>query len=184
MFGFCDLGCEETEIIVWKAFENARNDAEAMRTWRRGLQRERGFRLRQALEHGAKVLEVGVAFRECGRSSGNEVLGSAAQFFGGLTEQLEIMTRGAFRAAAADEFDAPILADFAAAPHQEHTDLAGAPDVRAAAGLQIGGFDFDRAQDALAGDLFSHPQSGKFVRRSLAHDHRASLEHELIPRAA
>ncbi len=66
------------------------------------------------------------------------------------------MARGAFGAAAADKFDAPILADFGAAAHQDHADLSGALDVGAAAGLQIGGLYFDGAEDTASIDFFSN----------------------------
>ncbi len=90
------------------------------------------------------------------------------------------MTRDAFRAASADKFNAPVLADFRAATYQDHADLPGALDVRSAAGLQIGGFDFDSAQDALAVDFLSHAEFRKFIRGAVADVHRAIFEDNRI----
>src|SRR5712692_2312389 len=90
------------------------------------------------------------------------------------------MAGGAFRAAAAYKFDAPILADFGAAAHQYDADLAGTLDVGAAAGLQIGGFDFDGAKDAAALDFFSNAELRQLVRGSIADVNRAILEEYLI----
>ncbi len=92
------------------------------------------------------------------------------------------MSRHAFRASAANKFDAPILSNFSAAPHQHDANLAGALDVRSPARLQIGSLDFNGAQYAFALNFFSHPQSRKFVRRSVAHIDRTILENNLIGR--
>src|SRR5260370_36920322 len=90
------------------------------------------------------------------------------------------MGRGASCPTAADKFNAPVLADFRAATYQDHADLPGALDVRPAAGLQIGGFAFDSAQDALAVDFLSHPAFRKFIRRAVADLHRAIFEDNRI----
>ncbi len=179
-FGFREFGGKEAQVIGRNTFEDTGDDTEAVGAGRHSLQRKCGFRFRKPLLHGANILEVLVAFRDRPRSSRDEVLGSTAQFFGGLAQQLEILARGAFRAASAGKFDAPVLSDSRAAPHEYQPNLARTFHVRPAAGLQIGGLYFDGAQDALAIDFFSHPEFRKFIRRAVADVHRTIFEDNLI----
>src|SRR2546427_7027694 len=90
------------------------------------------------------------------------------------------MTRDALCASTANKFDAPILADFNTAAHQHGADLAGALNVRPAARLQIGGFDFNGAQYAFAVEFFSHAELRQLVRGSVAHADGTILEDNLI----
>src|SRR5260370_18545184 len=90
------------------------------------------------------------------------------------------MARGAFRAAPADEFDAPILAYFVAAAHQEPADLACALDACAAAGLQIGRLELDGAEDAAAVHFFANAELRQLVRGAVADVDRPVFEDDLI----
>lgn len=78
------------------------------------------------------------------------------------------MAGGGFGTAAADEFDAPVLTDFAAAANQDHADLAGVTDVSAAAGLQVNAGDFDGAQDAGALHLLARAHLGELLGGAVA----------------
>src|SRR3977135_1358422 len=93
------------------------------------------------------------------------------------------MTRDSFPAAPADKFDAPILADSRAAAHQNHADLTGALDVRAAAGLQIRRLNFNRSENAVPIDFLSHAELRQLVRGTVTDVHRAILKNNLICRA-
>src|SRR6202158_6064185 len=97
-----------------------------------------------------------VALRKRAFGSGHHFFRSTLQFFGKASQELKVAPGEALRPAAADKFDAPILPDFRAAADEQHTDLAGALDVRAAAGVQIGGFDLNGAEDAVPLDFFAH----------------------------
>src|ERR1700674_496626 len=112
--------------------------------------------------------------------SGHYLFRSTPQFLGKASQELKVAPSEAFRAAAADKFDAPILADFRAAADEEHADLAGALDVGAAAGLQVGGFDLDGAEDAVPVDFFSHAELRQLVRGAVAHVDWSILEDNLI----
>ena len=90
------------------------------------------------------------------------------------------MTREPFRTVSADKFNTPILADFGAAAQQYETDRAGALDVSAAAGLQIGRLYFDGTEDAVPFDFFSHAKLRQLVRGSVTDVDRAILEDNLI----
>src|SRR3989449_11347835 len=90
------------------------------------------------------------------------------------------MTRDALCASTATKSDAPIRADLNTAAHQHDADLAGPLNVRPAARLQIGGFDFNGAQYAFAVDFFSHAELRQLVRGSVAHVDRTILEYNLI----
>src|SRR5713226_6344683 len=90
------------------------------------------------------------------------------------------MTREALRAPAADKFDAPILADFSAAAHEYDADLARTLHMRPAAGLQIGGLNFDGAEDAIPIDFLSHAELRQLVRGSVTNVDRAILKDNLI----
>ncbi len=76
-FGLGDFRGEETKILGGEAFENTGDNAESARAALRGLQGKCGFRFGQALQHGAKVFEIGVTLRKhtCGGS--DNVFGSA-----------------------------------------------------------------------------------------------------------
>src|SRR6266850_4232 len=112
--------------------------------------------------------------------SGHYVFRGAPQFFGKASQELKVAPCETFRTAAADKFDAPILADFRAAADKEHADLPGALDVRAAAGLQISRLYFDSAKDAVPLDFFSHAELRQQVRGTVAYVDRAILEDNLI----
>ena len=112
--------------------------------------------------------------------SGHYVFRGALQFFGKASQELKVAPGEALRTSAADKFDAPILADFRAAADKEHTDLPGALDVGAAAGLQISRLYFDDAEDAVPLDFFSHAELRQLVRGSVAHVDRAILEDNLV----
>src|SRR5713226_4834373 len=179
-FGLGDFRGEETKILGGEAFENTRENAESARAALRGLQGKCGFRFGQALQHGAKVFEIGVTLRKRTRGGSDNIFRSAAQFFSGLAEQKKILTGGAFRAATADKLDTPILTNPGAAPHQNQADLAGALDVSAAARLQIGGFDFDGAQDALAVDFLANAEFRQLIRGAVADRDSAVFKNNLI----
>src|ERR1700731_1869679 len=112
--------------------------------------------------------------------SDHDLFRSTLQFLAKASQELKVAPGKAFRAAPADKFDAPILADFRAAADQEHADLAGALDVGAAAGLQISRLYFDGPQDAVPLDFFSHAESRQLVRGTVAHVDRTILEDNLI----
>src|SRR2546429_9968119 len=86
------------------------------------------------------------------------------------------MTRETFRTASADKFNTPIVADFGAAAYQYEADLAGALDVGAAAGLQIGRLYFDGSEDTVPVDFFSHPELRQLDRGAVADVDRAIFE--------
>jgi hypothetical protein len=84
---------------------------------------------------------------------------------------------------AADEFDAPVLADFGAAAEKDCADLAGAADVRAAPGLQINAGNLDGAKRARAFDLFADTCPGELFGSAIADGDFAVFEDDGIGRA-
>src|SRR6266704_6747324 len=182
-FGLGNFRGEETKILGGEAFENTRDKAESARAALRGLQGKCGFRFGQALQHGAKVFEIAVALRKRTRRRSDNIFGSAVQFFSGLAKQQKILAGGVFHAATANKLDAPILTNLGAAAHQNQADLAGALDVGSATGLQIGGFDFDGAKDAVASDLLSNAEFQQLIRGAIPDRDGAVLKNNLICRA-
>src|SRR5437016_7677871 len=121
-----------------------------------------------------------VALRKRAFRGGHYFFRSTPQSFGKASQELKVAPREAFRPAATNKFDAPILADFRTAADEEHTDLAGALDVGAAAGLQIGRLYFDGTEDAVAVDFFSHADLCQLLRGAVADVHPPILEDNLI----
>src|SRR5258707_12640241 len=72
---------------------------------------------------------------------------SAFQGDGQLRDQRGIRAGGGFSPSAAEKFDAPVLADFAAAAQQNQTELASTAQVSTAARLQIDSRNFDGAKN-------------------------------------
>src|SRR5260370_755733 len=92
--------------------------------------------------------------------------------FGQRKDRARVFRLGAFRRA-----ETTILA---AAPPQNHADLAGAVDASAAARLQIGGFDFDGAKDAVASDLLANAEFRQLIRGAVADRDSAGFKNNLI----
>ena len=76
-FELGDFRRKETKILGGEAFENTGDNAESARAALRGLQCKCGFRFGQALQHGAKLFEVGVTLRKHTRGRSDNIFGSA-----------------------------------------------------------------------------------------------------------
>ena len=63
---------------------------------------------------------------------------------------------------------------------QDHSDLSGADDVRASAGLTVEAFDFDGAENSFTVDLFANSRGGEFFGGAEPNVHRAVVENNLI----
>src|SRR5262249_42757279 len=92
----------------------------------------------------------------------------------------EVMARQTRGADAADELDAPILTNLRAPTNENRADLAGAPDVRAPARLQVNAFDLDRAKSAFAIHFLAHTALGKLFDRAIAQAHAAVFEDDPV----
>jgi hypothetical protein len=90
------------------------------------------------------------------------------------------MTRGAFGAAAAEKFNAPILAHFGASSNKKSADLSGAFNVRSTTGLEVGGFDFDGAENAFAVDFLSNANLQQLVGRAIANVDGAAFKNDFV----
>ncbi len=74
------------------------------------------------------------------------------------------------------QFNAPILTDLRTAAHQKQPDSAGALHVRSAAGLEIGAFDLDGAQDSAAVHFLAYPNLRKLFRSAVSHGYGTIFE--------
>ncbi len=88
-------------------------------------------------------------FEEFGDAFGNVSAGDGEGAGDGVEEGV-VAAGGADGAEAADEFDAPAVADFFHAAEQDRADLAGAADVGAAAGVELDALHLNDSEGAFA----------------------------------
>src|SRR6185437_3949818 len=108
-------------------------------SFNRGLCGRRGSGLCSA-EFLCEFLDLfggGFAVFEDFIDAGGDVGARDGESAGDGVEEGVVVASGADGAEAADELDAPALADFFDAAQQDCADLAGAADVRAAAGVEL-----------------------------------------------
>src|SRR5579885_3284835 len=122
---------------------------------KRSQESERGFRHGELLHDGSRGFVVGVALLEDACGGEGQFLSGAGELLGGLLQEREIAACHATSALATNEFDAPVLAHFVAAADEQAAYLAGAADVSAAAGLEVGSGDFNGAECAFALDFLA-----------------------------
>jgi hypothetical protein len=156
--------------------DDALDDTKAVTVGRGRLKSEGGFRHGKLLNDGSRGFVVGVALLENAAGGERQFLSGAGEFLGGLLEEREIAACHAASALATKEFDAPVLAHFVAAANEQAADLAGAADVSAAAGLEIGSGDFNGAECAFALDFLADAESRQLVAGAIANGDGAILE--------
>src|SRR5882762_2897122 len=113
--------------------EGARDHAQPIFRWLRGLQRGSGIRFRDPLQQRLYSLEIPIAVADGTPHSSRYIFRSSTQFFRGYLQELEVMPSHSRGAPATNKFHAPILAHLATAPHQNNSDLRRAFHMRAAA---------------------------------------------------
>ncbi len=179
-FRFRNFRREVTEELGFDVLENAMNYAEAIGVRRGFAHGLHGFDFREALKERPRSLEIRVslgerAFRRC-----NQILRCATKLFRGCAKTEKILPRSSLGPSAANKLDAPILPHFRAAPHQKHSDLPGAFNVRAAARLEVGTFDLDGPQNPGAVHFFANTKLGQIFRRAIPNGHGAVFENNLV----
>src|SRR5581483_998780 len=159
-----------------EALDDALDDAKAVAVRRSRLQSERGFRHGELLHDGSRGFVVGVALLEDACGGEGQFLSGAGEFLGGLLQEREIAACHATSALATNEFDAPVLAHFVAAADEQAAYLAGAADVSAAAGLEVGSGDFNGAECAFALDFLADAESRQLGAGAVANGNGAVFE--------
>ena len=160
--------------------ENAVDEPQSIRARWLCLQCESSLGFREPLQRSTSALNVRVALRNRSLSCDDDLGSGATQSLGNSPQQQKVLPRHALRTTPANKLDAPILPNLGTAPHQHHPDLRGALDVRSAAGLQVGSFDFNRAQDSGALHFLAHSKLGKLLRGAIAYGDSSVLENHQI----
>ncbi len=159
-----------------EALDDALDDAKAVAVGRGRLKSERGFRRGELLHDGSRGFVVGVALLEDACGGEGQFLSGAGELLGGLLQEREIAACHATSALATNEFDAPVLAHFVAAADEQAAYLAGAADVSAAAGLEVGSGDFNGAECAFALDFLADAESRQLGAGAVANGNGGVFE--------
>jgi hypothetical protein len=179
-FCFRNFCREESQKVSFNVLENTMNDAEAVGArdgFTRGLPR---LDFRKAFEKRARSLKICVALGTCALRRWNHFLRRTTQLFRGCAKTQKILARGAFGAAAANEFHSPVLPHLRATPQEKSSNLAGALDVSSAARLKVCAFDFDGPQDSPSADFLAHSEFSQVFSSAVANGHGSVFENNLV----
>ena len=122
----------------------------------------------------------GIAFVQNPRNGGMNSVGAASQALRNVLDQREIRTRHLPRSLTAHKFHAPVFADFLDTPDDQQSDLAGAANVRPAAGLDVDALNLHRAEGSLAFGFLADSERRKFGRRSVPKMHGPVVKNDFV----